>query len=439
MCDQEDTLRPRILICTIESWNSKVGANTFSELFSDYPSSQLANLYIREELPDSTCCSRYFQISEMRILRSVFQRECKTGQEVLPSNASSIEMASNLQESQKIYNNNRKKRYFWKLCARELLWYFSKWKTKELDDFLNDFKPDVAVFEMSSYIHFNRINRYIIQHSGAKSIGYFWDDNFTYQQAPTNLRHRFFRFFERKSLRKLASQVDAFWAITEKTKKEADAFFDIDCQVLTKPIDFSRGDKWQPYQPHSPIKMLYTGNLLIGRFDVIKVISKALDRINQDQTRVELDVYSASTLPEEELKQLGQHVHMRGTVSQSEVLTLQNQADVLLFVEAYEGAKAQIARLSFSTKLTDYFHSGKCIFAVGAKDVAPMEYLRAEHAAICASNEKEIQEALLQMVKEPGIVSDYGHRAFNCGYRNHSRELIQEKRDATIKAILQIR
>lgn len=438
MCDREDTLRTRILICTIESWNSKVGANTYSELFSDYPSSQLANLYIREELPDSTCCSRYFQISEMKAIKSVLKKECKTGQEIRISDALIEEIQSNLRESKKIYNRNRKKRSYWKLCVRELLWCFSAWKSKELNHFLDDFKPDVVVFGMEGYIHFNRICRYIIQYTGAKSVGYFWDDNFTYQQMPTKLGYRFLRFFQRKSLRKLASQVDAFWAITEKTKQEADAFFGIDCQVLTKPIDFSRGDKWQPYQPHCPIKMLYTGNLLIGRFDVIKVISKALDRINQEQTRIELDVYSASNIPEEELKQLGQHVHMRGTVSQSEVLKLQTQADVLLFAEAYEGAMARKARLSFSTKLTDYFHSGKCIFAVGAKDVAPMEYLRAEDAAICASNEEEILEALLQMVKEPGIVSDYGRRAFHCGYRNHSRELIQEKRDATIKAILQI-
>lgn len=425
----------RILICTIESWNSRVGANTFSELFSDYPSSQLANLYIREELPDSERCSRYFQISEIRAIKSVFQRGCHTGQEVHATEEQSAAMAANLQASKKIYDKNRSKRSYIKLCVRELLWYFSAWKSKELNQYLDDFKPDIVVFGMEGYIHFNRICRYVVQYTGAKAIGYFWDDNFTYKQMPENPGYRFLRFFQRRSLKKLSSQVDAFWAISDKTKQEADTFFGVDCQVLTKPIDFKCGEAWQAYQLHHPIRMLYTGNLLIGRFDVIRVISKALDRINQEQTRIELDVYSATYLTEEQKQQLGQFVHLKGTVRQEEVLTLQSQADVLLFVEAYDGPMAQKARLSFSTKLTDYFHSGRCILAIGAKDVAPMEYLLSENAAICASSEHEIFDALCRITKEPELISLFACNAYKCGCRNHSREVVQAKRDATIKRL----
>ena len=52
----------------------------------------------------------------------------------------------------------------------------------------------------------------------------------------------------------------------------------------------------------------------------------------------------------------------------------------MLFAEAVDGEAAKISRLSFSTKLTDYFASGKCIFAVGNEDTAPMEYLKNEDA-----------------------------------------------------------
>lgn len=429
-------MKERILICTIESWNSRVGANTFSTLFSDYPPEQLANLYIREEMPDSECCSRYFQISEMKAVKSVFFRNIKTGCEVQRQNADCQAVNANVQKSQKLYHSNRRKRRFLSYCARELLWLLSKWKTKELDDFLDDFKPDLVVFGMEGYIHFNRICRYILRHSGAKAIGYFWDDNFTYKRSAGICTEQMIRFFQRRSLKKLARDVDGFWAITEKTKQEADEFFGIDCQVLTKPIDFAPGETWRPYQPHSPIKMLYTGNLMIGRFDVIKKISDALDRLNEARICMELDVYTASYVPEEEQKKLGSFVHMKGSVSQEEALRIQTQADVLLFVEAYEGPKSQIARLSFSTKLTDYFHSGKCILAIGAGSIAPMEYLRGEDAAICATNEAEIYAALLKMAEDPAVISLYGQRAFLCGKRNHSRACIRAKRDAVIQKVL---
>ena len=44
---------------------------------------------------------------------------------------------------------------------------------------------------------------------------------------------------------------------------------------------------------------------------------------------------------------------------------IQENADVVVFVESLEKEHRLVARLSFSTKLTDYFASGKCIFALG--------------------------------------------------------------------------
>ena len=52
----------KILVFTVASWNSKVGANTWASLLDDYPSDKIANLCIREEFPDSNVCARYFVI-----------------------------------------------------------------------------------------------------------------------------------------------------------------------------------------------------------------------------------------------------------------------------------------------------------------------------------------------------------------------------------------
>ena len=287
-------MKPKVLICTIESWNSKVGANTFSSLFAGWPAENLANVYIREELPDSPCCSRYFRISENRVIKSVVKRKVKTGMEVAACQQATEADDKMLADSRELYNKNRKKRSFAKLFVRELLWKCGKWKTPELDAFVDSFQPDIVVFGMEGYIHFNRICRYIVKRTGAKAVGYFWDDTFTYKQMPGNMGYKLMRYFKRKSLKKLAPQCQAFWAITDKTKQEADEFFGIDCQVLTKPIDFAPGEQWKPYELHTPIKMLYTGNLLIGRFDTILAVSEALKKINSDGVKIELDVYSGS-------------------------------------------------------------------------------------------------------------------------------------------------
>ena len=429
-------MKPKVLICTIESWNSKVGANTFSSLFTGWPAENLANVYIREELPDSPCCSRYFRISENQVIKSVVKRRLKTGKEVAACQQSTEADEKMLSDSRELYNKNRKKRSFAKLFVRELLWKCGKWKTPELDAFVDSFQPDIVVFGMEGYIHFNRICRYIVKRTGAKAVGYFWDDTFTYKQMPGNMGYKLMRYFKRKSLKKLAPKCHAFWAITDKTKQEADEFFGIDCQVLTKPIDFAPGEKWQPYSLHTPVKMLYTGNLLIGRFDSIIAVSEALKKINADGVKIELDVYSGSYITPEDQAKLSEFVHMKGVVPQSEVLKLQEQADVLLFAEAMTGEHSQIARLSFSTKLTDYFHSGKCIFAVGAKNVAPMEYLAAHNAALCAGNEDEILEQLQKLAESPEIINKTAENAYLCGITNHSAEKIRKKLADTFIRIL---
>ena len=427
-------MKPRILICTVDSWNARVGGNTFSSLLKEYPPENLANVYIREELPDSPCCSRYFQISENRVIKSILKRKIKTGREVAACQEMTEADAELLEQSRRLYNKNRKKRSFFKLFIREVLWKLGKWKTPELNDYVDSFQPDIVVFDMSSYIHFNRICRYIIRRTEAKAVGYFWDDTFTYKQMP-NFGYKALRFLKRKSLKKLAKECDAFWAITEKTKKEADAFFGIDCQIITKPIDFLPGESWQPYIPHEPIQMLYTGNLLIGRFQAIQAVSKALDRINADGTKVLLDVYSASYITPEDLATLSPYVRMRGVVPQAEVLALQEKADVLLLAEAMDGPHSQIARLSFSTKLTDYLHAGKCILSIGAAGIASMEYLQQEDAALCATNEDEVYAQLQAITEDSEMIARLAQNAFDCGKRNHARPLIREKVEQTFSAL----
>lgn len=427
-------MTPKVLICTVESWNSKVGSNTFSTLLGKFPAENLANIYLREELPDNPCCSRYFQISENKVIKSILKRKLKTGRELAPCQEMTQADEKDLAESRALYNKNRKKRSFFKLFVREILWKLGKWKTPELDAYVDSFQPDIVVFGMEGYIHFNRICRYVCKRTGAKAVGYFWDDTFTYKQRP-QFGFKALRFFQRRSLKKTAKHCDAFWAITEKTKQEADAFLGINCQVMTKPIDFLPDEQWTPYTPQTPVRMLYTGNLLIGRFQAIRAVSKALSRINENQTRILLDVYSSSYIPPEDLAELSPYVKMKGVVPQTEVLELQKQADVLLLVEAMTGEHSQIARLSFSTKLTDYLYAGKCILSIGADNIGPMEYLKQENAALCASTEEAVYEMLLRIVEDPAIITQMAQAAYACGKKNHARPLIQEKVDATFMSL----
>lgn len=417
--------KKRVLVCSVPCWNSKSGADTFSALLADYGVDKIASLYIREDFPDSPACQNYFRISENAVIKSVIKRNVKTGKQIITTIHREDDNASNAAITAERYKKHSRKRNYLLLYAREIMWKLGKWKTPELDNFIDEFKPEVVLFAMEGYIHFNRINRYILKRTGAKGIGYFWDDNFTYKQSK-NVGHNIYRFFQRIDLKKTAKMCDDFFAITPKTKKEADEFFGINCEILTKPIDLEKYE-FQEYDVSTPVKMLYTGNVGIGRFDTIKLIGKALDEINKDGVKVELDVYTATYLSAQELDGTSPHVKMRSAIPQNEVAAVQSAADVLLFAEAIDGANAKIARLSFSTKLTDYFRSGKCILAVGNTDTAPMEYLKENEAALTASSYEEIIAALKFMVANKQALSEYAKKSFDLGRKNHNKEDIQQK------------
>ena len=179
-------MNKRILITSIACWNQQTGSNTFSTLFEDFESSNLANIYIDAELPDSKVCSRYFGIREWDVVRSVYKRKLKTGSEVLVIDGNRNTAAPINKTKQ--FARKRRRLFLW---IRELAWKLGRWKSKELNAFLDDFNPEVLVFPIESYPYFNRLNEYIIKKCKPKKvIGYLWDDNFTYKQHPHSVLHK---------------------------------------------------------------------------------------------------------------------------------------------------------------------------------------------------------------------------------------------------------
>lgn len=418
----------KILIMTVPSWNSKVGANSWETLLEGYHCENLASIYIRDEVPDSNVCSRYFNISENKIIKSLLKRNIKTGAEVTAEKNDADD--SDLKAHNERYVKMKKKRRYSMLLARELIWKLGKWHTPELDAFLDSFKPDVILHSMDGYIHLNRIIEYAIKRTGAKAVGYIWDDNFTYKQHP-DIGYKIYRFFQRGSLKRLSKVTQEFFAISNLTKKEADDFFGIDCHLLTKPL------LKEPVVINNevtfPINMLYTGSLIIGRDESLLRISEALKKINQKKILITLDVYTQTVLSEEMHSQIqNEFCHIHKPIPQAEALKKQNEADILLFLEDIDGKDAKVARLSFSTKITDYLSAGKCIFAVGNRNTAPMQYFIENNAAVVCTNDDEIVKNLTALCKDEGLINTYAQNACISAKKNHNPEDIHEIFDTAI-------
>jgi hypothetical protein len=73
-------------------------------------------------------------------------------------------------------------------------------------------------------------------------------------------------------------------------------------------------------------------------------------------------------------------------------------------------------------KITDYLSSGKCIFAVGCMDTAPMQYFLDNQAAIIATTPTGMIERFKEILENKNLLVQYAKQACECGNRNHKKE-----------------
>ena len=414
----------RLLVTSVSAWSRRNGSDTMPTLLKGYAPDMVRGLYLRAEESDYCCAKFFYHIFEGRLIRSIWNRKLKTGEVFSPFDKSEEVHQEDLSEEKRLYSPQmRRFRTFFSIL-RELVWKLGRWKTPELKSYLKDFNPEVIVFPIESYIHFNTINSYIIRTYHPKAIGILWDDNFTYKQS-RNWLHRIHRFFLRKSVKKLVAQCDTVFAFSPKMKREADAEFGIQCQLLSKPM--REGAQFTPKETGEPLKILYTGKINIGRDEVLAQVAEAIETFNRDEKHFVLDIYTGTELSSTMRDRFARLTSctLHAPVLQDEVAKLQLESDILLFAESLSDSNLT-ARLSFSTKLTDYFSAGRCIWAVGHEDLGPVSYIKEENAGIVSTNTQEIHDALMKL-QNVSLVELYGKKAYECGMRNHNPQQIREK------------
>ena len=64
---------PKVLVVAINAWREDAPTHTLMNIFSCWESEKLAVIYTRADLPNTNVCSRFFQISENDVLKSVIK------------------------------------------------------------------------------------------------------------------------------------------------------------------------------------------------------------------------------------------------------------------------------------------------------------------------------------------------------------------------------
>ncbi len=414
---------PKVLILSRYTWDDNAGtSSTLSNIFGNYDPTNLGHIYIESKTPKTKICNSFFQISEYSLIRKIFNANTKTGREInlVESNKENISISNNEKNETKLMSHARRNRLWIYAIAREILWLFNGWKSKELINYINDSNFDAIFVNGSSLIFMNKFQYYIIKKSNKPAVFYFMDDIYTYKSLKgKGLFSYIYRFFLRSAINDVVRCCSEFFVVSPKMKKEYDSIFNFNSKILTKGIDSanSLGKK----KINKPIKFVYLGQIIYGRVYSLITIAKILKKVNEKETKAQLYIYTSNFIS----KDLREKLEIQNTsflmkpVPFEQVQSVIKDADVVVFVESLSKKYKSVARLSFSTKLTDYFSSGKCIFAIGAPDVAPIEYLKDNDAAIIACSEAEIEPKIKSLIANEQLIDEFASKAIFLGRENH--------------------
>lgn len=420
MTDKTNLLR--VLCVGISSWRKDATAHTLENIFSCWDPQKLSLIYTRAGNPDSSVASRFFQISEQELLSNITKPWKAIGQEVY--NSSEVSKAS--KKEQEMYSKAHKRHSYLKTLCREILWLLGRWRTKSMKDFIKDFNPDIIFCPIYPTIYMGLVQRFVIKVSQKPFVCYLADDNYSYCSCKGVLSY-IHRFLLRQQVKWLATHCSEMFVIVNKEKEETDSLFKTNSVILTKGVDF-KSKIFVQKSVNNPIKFVYTGRLIIGRSSTLASLADAINSINVDGIKATLDIYSADQVePALEARLNNGASRLCGFIPREKVNEVQRDADVVVFAEALHGKEANIARLSFSTKITDYLSNGKCVLAIGRETIAPIDYFVRNDSALVASTEDEIYNQVKRIVDSPEIVAEYAKKAYSCAKKNHDKELMDNR------------
>lgn len=415
---------PRLLIISRDAWNTTNNTgNTLSNFFSQWDKEKIANIFCRAEMPKNDICEKYYQITELDLLKNIFKKT-KVGRSY---NGKQLHINPTIIKQEKqIYNFFKIFRFTIFLFAREVLWKISKWRNDNLKLFLTEFSPDIIYMHVYDSFYMHDILKYAKDVTNAKVVLFFSDDVCSLKQFSLS---PFFWLQQILFIRKvkLSLQITSkIYGASEMLCNEYSSLLNRNFIPLYKYGNFQ---KIKLKKEHSiPLILTYTGNLYYNRWKILSKIATELRKINENGIKAQLYIYTNSIISKRIYKAINikGSSYLLGGISYKKVMEVLLKSDISVHAEAFNLKSRLATRLSFSTKIIDYFESNSCIFAIGYKKSASIDYLLKNDIAIVATKIKEIKIKLEKIINNPGIIKEYREKAWEWGKKNHSASKTQK-------------
>jgi len=361
-------------------------------------------------------CSTAYQISDFDVFqRLVHPNKTDCGSIINPASDRFVPaFKKNKSSFFKIKNKHTPLSFF----ARKFLWKYKRWYTKELDQWIEAFKPQCIFLYF-----FNDTNMLDIADFFSKKydlpIIVSINDDFLYNHSfsfdPLELIKR--SVYSRSAKRILLNPRNSFVFINDEIADVYKHRLGIEGSVihLSSEASFKKLPK-----PKAIRDIIYAGSLDYHRWSTIQTFAKACLK---EKANIIINVYTFEKY-KKELKSLRRfpNICIRPAIRSDEVPNTISKYDAVLLVEALTNRSAiRDVRYSLSTKTADSLASGKLCIGLGNKACGEMKYLSKNNCSLVATSKKEI----IEIIRKCLLNNDYdwtliSQNAENCIKRDFS-------------------
>lgn len=413
----------RILTISLNAWNDTMATgNTFSNFFQNLKTEDsIANIYCRNESVDNLICTNYFRVTEKDIIKNLFSKK-NCGHCIEKENKTNeVELfVKQKSRSMKVFWNFMQKfRPSFLLFLREFFWNLNVWKNEKLDSFLLEFKPDIIYMHGHNNLYMHKLLWYCQGVTNAKVVLFFGDDMFN-AKGERYLKKIYHKQLQNQ-LKYSIDHANIVFGGSPMLCKEYSLFFSKKFYLQIKTCENLKKPK--EHENKIPLTIVYAGNLLYGRQQVLEEVSDVIREVNKDKVRFVLKIYSSNIVDSSTERKLNDNINsfLCGPRKFSDIINILNDCDLCIFPESFKDEYKKITRLSFSTKIIDYMESSSALLSYGPSDVSSINYIELSKIGYSANDRATLKALLQNIIDNPDQLNVSVKNKYNYALENHSK------------------
>jgi len=399
-------MHPKVLIVGTVPYNEKSTSRAFDAYFHFWEKENLAQIFSNTKTPCKGHCQSLYQITDYRMVKRWFNRRVQTGEIYTYENLPEAWESNNLEVegaiANKAYTLGGKHTAFTHLM-RGVLWRKKYWCTDELNQWLEDFKPECVFLSFSDDYFINWIALYVAKKFDIPIVSSIGDDYYFNKHFSLSPIYNIYKETYKALIRKVLAHKGSAIYISDKIRDKYNAEFGLDGETVYLASTIER-KPFDVINKENPV-ITYFGNIRMGRNHSLLDIADALKEINPNY---KLEVYS-NEHDETVYDALDKHENVlyKGSVPYQEVQTRMLKSDITIIVEGFEDADIECSRYSLSTKAADTLASGAQILTYGSSECGIIEYMQSTGASAVCTNRDELADCIVRLLNDTKLQEKY--------------------------------